>query len=106
MARYFTLKLYFHSSLTRENKLACSWNILLINTYNDICVKLQNHILSKDISALTYEDIQELCNACSGTAYSHIIKILYKIRNDYMIRLLDMERIPGEKYDSSVNVSY
>ncbi len=62
--------------------------------------------MSKDIIALTYEDIQELCNACSGTAYSHIIKILHKIRNDYMIRLLDTENIPGEKSDSTVNVSH
>jgi len=24
---YFTLRLYFHSSMARENRAACSWNI-------------------------------------------------------------------------------
>ncbi len=36
MARYFTLRLYFHSPLARENTLACSWNISPYHTLTHV----------------------------------------------------------------------
>ena len=33
MARYFTLRFYFHSSMAHKNTLSCSWSILSYHTW-------------------------------------------------------------------------
>ncbi len=43
MARYFTLRLYFHSPLAHENKLACSVKYFAIS-HSDSCNKYYIYI--------------------------------------------------------------
>ncbi len=113
MARYFTLRLYFHSHLAHENKLACSWNISPYHTLDSfikyynyivyitdyICKNSQKTLLLNSRWNIYYIQIQysNCCKGCGGFQGSHTVlnptfwrSFVFRDTDKYLERLIVM----------------
>jgi hypothetical protein len=69
MARYFTLRLYFHSPAARENMDTCSWNISSYHTLTH-CICEPTNFYSHDICPWDYTAKNEVSQQHPGEKYS------------------------------------